>query len=155
MHDKVPYLDLPAQIRPLRKKLMPPSPATSTPAPFVSDQMSSSLKRFRQVLRRGTRRRLQQRTSALHVALLLLNIKQGRRDHHHAAHSWRRAGAISYVNATPVYVDIDDATFNLDPAKIEAAITPRTKAIMPVHLYGHPFDLDPILAIAKTQPAGR
>ena len=61
------------------------------------------------------------------------------------ATSW----AISYVNARPVYVDIDDATFNLDPAMIENAITPRTKAIMPVHLYGHPFDIDPILAIAK------
>ena len=61
------------------------------------------------------------------------------------ATSW----AISYVGAKPVYVDIDDATFNLDPKLIERAITPRTKAVMPVHLYGHPFDLDPILAICR------
>jgi dTDP-4-amino-4,6-dideoxygalactose transaminase len=61
------------------------------------------------------------------------------------ATSW----AISYVGAKPVYVDIDDATFNLDPKLIERAITPRTKAVLPVHLYGHPFDLDSILAICK------
>ena len=61
------------------------------------------------------------------------------------ATSW----AISYVGAKPVYVDIEDATFNLDPKLIERAITPRTKAIMPVHLYGHPFDIDPILDICR------
>jgi dTDP-4-amino-4,6-dideoxygalactose transaminase len=67
--------------------------------------------------------------------------------HTFVATSW----AISYVNAKPVYVDIDDATFNLDPKLIEQAITPRTKVIMPVHLYGHPFDADPVLAICKKQ----
>jgi dTDP-4-amino-4,6-dideoxygalactose transaminase len=61
------------------------------------------------------------------------------------ATSW----AISYVGAKPVYVDIEDATFNLDPKRIERAITPRTKAIMPVHLYGLPCDLDPILEICR------
>jgi dTDP-4-amino-4,6-dideoxygalactose transaminase len=61
------------------------------------------------------------------------------------ATSW----AISYVNAKPVYVDIDDATFNLDPKLIEKAITPRTKAIVPVHLYGQPFDVDGIMAVAR------
>ena len=84
-------------------------------------------------------------TSALHVALLLLNIGPGDEvittPYTFVATSW----AISYVGAKPVYVDVDDATFNLDPKLVERAITPRTKAIMPVHLYGHPFDLDPIL----------
>ncbi len=61
------------------------------------------------------------------------------------ATSW----AISYVGAKPVYVDIDDATFNLDPKLVERAITPRTKAVMPVHLYGHPFDVDPIQEICR------
>jgi dTDP-4-amino-4,6-dideoxygalactose transaminase len=46
-------------------------------------------------------------------------------------------------------VDIDDATFNLDPEQVERAITPRTKAIMPVHLYGHPANLDPLLNICR------
>ena len=57
--------------------------------------------------------------------------------------------APSHVGATPVPVEPAAGTFNIDPARIEAAITPRTKAIMPVHLYGQPADLDPILAIAR------
>jgi dTDP-4-amino-4,6-dideoxygalactose transaminase len=57
--------------------------------------------------------------------------------------------AVSYAGATPVPVEPDERTYNLDPAKIEAAITPRTRAIMPVHLYGQPADMDPIMAIAR------
>ncbi len=56
--------------------------------------------------------------------------------------------AVSYAGATPVPVEPDPRTFNIDPARIEAAITPRTKAIMPVHLYGQPADMDPIMAVA-------
>ncbi len=58
--------------------------------------------------------------------------------------------AVSHVGATPVPVEPDARTYNLDAARLEAAITPRTKAILPVHLYGQPADLDPILAIART-----
>ncbi|WP_338115407.1 DegT/DnrJ/EryC1/StrS family aminotransferase [Thiocystis minor] len=57
--------------------------------------------------------------------------------------------AVSQCGATPVPVEPDEHTYNLDPNRIEAAITPRTKAILPVHLYGQPADLDPILAIAR------
>lgn len=57
--------------------------------------------------------------------------------------------AISNCGATPVLVDIDPDTYNIDPNLIEAAITPATKAIMPVHLYGQPADMDPINAVAK------
>lgn len=57
--------------------------------------------------------------------------------------------AISRCGATPVLVDIDAQSYNLDPALLEAAITPRTKAIMPVHLYGQPVDMDGVLAVAR------
>ncbi len=57
--------------------------------------------------------------------------------------------AVSYADATPVPVEPNPQTFNIDPARIEAAITPRTKAIMPVHLYGQPADMDPIMALAR------
>ena len=59
------------------------------------------------------------------------------------------AEAIGIVGAKPVFVDIDADTFNIDPAKIEEAITPNTKAIIPVHLYGQPCDMDRIMDIAK------
>jgi len=57
--------------------------------------------------------------------------------------------AVSYAGATPVPVEPDPGTCNIDPARIEAAITPRTRAIIPVHLYGQPADMDPILEIAR------
>ena len=57
--------------------------------------------------------------------------------------------AVSQCGATPVPVEPIEATYNIDPARIEAAITPRTKVILPVHLYGQPADLDPILALAR------
>ncbi len=57
--------------------------------------------------------------------------------------------AVTYVGATPVFVEPDIRTFNMDPTRIEAAITPKTRAIMPVHLYGQPCDMDLIMEIAK------
>jgi dTDP-4-amino-4,6-dideoxygalactose transaminase len=59
------------------------------------------------------------------------------------------AAAILYTGARPVYVDIEPSTRNIDAAKIAAAVTPRTKAILPVHLFGHAADMDPILEIAR------
>ena len=59
------------------------------------------------------------------------------------------AAAISLLGAVPVFVDIDPTTFNMDPQLVEAAITPKTKAILPVHLYGQTADLDPLLQLAK------
>lgn len=57
--------------------------------------------------------------------------------------------AVSYVGATPVPVEPDERTCNLDPARVEAALTPRTRALLPVHLYGQPADLDPLLELAR------
>ena len=57
--------------------------------------------------------------------------------------------AVTYVGARPVFVEPELATFNIDPARLEAAVTERTKAVMPVHLYGRPCDMDPIMAVAE------
>jgi dTDP-4-amino-4,6-dideoxygalactose transaminase len=57
---------------------------------------------------------------------------------------------VTFAGATPIPVEVDSSTYNLDPPRIEAALTPRTKAILPVHLYGQPADMDPILEIAQS-----
>ena len=88
-------------------------------------------------------------TDALHLALRALDIGEGDEVISTAFTFVATSESIGIVGAKPVFVDIDPDTFNLDPAKIEAAITPKTKAIIPVHLYGQPCDMDPIMDIAK------
>jgi dTDP-4-amino-4,6-dideoxygalactose transaminase len=88
-------------------------------------------------------------TSALHLALLAAGIQPGDEVITVPFTFYATVAAIGYVGATPVYVDIDPATFNIDAAKIEAAITERTCAILLVHLYGQCADMDPILEIAR------
>lgn len=88
-------------------------------------------------------------TEALHLALTACGVGAGDEvisvPNTYAATIF----AISYVGATPVFVDVDPETLNMNPALLETAITPRTKAILPVHLYGHPVDMGAVLEIAK------
>lgn len=86
---------------------------------------------------------------ALMLALKALNIGAGDEVLVPSNTYIATALAVTYVGATPVFVEPDIRTYNIDPALIEAKITARTKAIMPVHLYGQPCDMDPILAIAR------
>ncbi len=88
-------------------------------------------------------------TAALHLALILLGVGPGDEvittPHTFVA----TAEVITLTGARPVFVDIDPRTYNVDPAKVEAAITPRTRVLMPVHLYGQPAEMDPLLEIAR------
>lgn len=88
-------------------------------------------------------------TVALHLALEALGIKEGDEvivpDLTFAA----TANAVVYTGATPMFVDSEKSTWNIDPSKIVEVITQKTKAIIPVHLYGHPCDMDPIMKLAK------
>ncbi len=88
-------------------------------------------------------------TAALHLALLAHNVGPGDEVITTAFSFAATANVILLVGATPVFVDIEPGTFTLDPALVEAAITPRTKAIMPVHLYGHPANMKRLMALAE------
>jgi dTDP-4-amino-4,6-dideoxygalactose transaminase len=88
-------------------------------------------------------------TSAIWLALLALEIGPGDEVITVPNTFIATVEAISFTGAKPVFIDIDERTYNIDPAKLESAITSKTKAIIPVHLYGQMADMDPIIAIAK------
>ena len=88
-------------------------------------------------------------TSALELALRAYDIGPGDEVITAANSFIASALAVSHAGATPVFADIDADTYTIDVAALERAITPRTKAIIPVHLYGHPADMDPIVELAK------
>lgn len=87
-------------------------------------------------------------TTALHLALLALGVGDGDEVIVPTLTFIATANAVTYTRARPVFVDSEAETWNIDPDLIAEAITPRTKAIIPVHLYGHPANMDPLLAIA-------
>lgn len=146
----VPYLDLTAQMRPLRKEIDAAIAKTLDNNSFcLGPDVVQFEKDFARFCGAEHAVAFNSGTSALHVAMLLLKVGSGDEvittPFTFVATSW----AISYVGAKPVFVDIDDRTFNLDPKLVERAITSRTKAILPVHLYGHPFDIDSLLQICR------
>ena len=150
MSEPVPYLDLRAQLKPLRAELDAAIARTLDNCSFcLGPDVAQFEKDFAAFCGAQHALGFNSGTSALHVAMRLLGVGPGDEvittPYTFIATSW----AISYCGAKPVYVDIDDATFNLDPKLIEKAITPRTKAVLPVHLYGQPFDVDAVAAICK------
>ncbi|HXG64525.1 MAG TPA: DegT/DnrJ/EryC1/StrS family aminotransferase [Blastocatellia bacterium] len=90
-------------------------------------------------------------TEAIHLALIAAGVRPGDEVITAANTCVPTVSAISFAGAVPALVDVDPVSFNLDPAKLEAAITARTKAIVPVHLYGQAADMEPILEISRSK----
>ena len=146
---QVPFLDLKAQ----NNSIMPELQAALAPvienAQFIlGPAVEAFEKDFAAYIGTQDCVGLNNGTSALHMALQALDIGPGD-EVITTPHTWiSTSWAISYVRAKPVFVDIDPATYNLDPSLVEAAITERTKAILPVHLYGQAADVKALQALA-------
>jgi len=146
----VPFLDLNAQNRSVRAEIQLALDAVIDGSQFILGPAVDRFERaFAEYIGVPHCVGLNNGTSALHMALLACDIGPGD-EVITTPHTWiSTTWAISYVGARPVYVDIDPVTYNLDPTKVESAITPRTKAILPVHLYGQACDVDALAELAE------
>jgi dTDP-4-amino-4,6-dideoxygalactose transaminase len=146
----VPLLDLDAQYRPLRDELLAAVTRVCDSQRFIMGPEIDSLEGELCALL-GVKHAIavSSGTDALLLALMALGIKAGDEVVTTTFSFFATAGAIVRVGARPVLVDIDPATFNIDPVQAAAAITTRTKAIMPVHLFGLGADMDPIMDVAS------
>ena len=145
----VPLLDLQAQYQPLRDEILAAITRVCDSQRFIMGPEVDALER-ELAAQLGVRHAISvsSGTDALLLALMTLGIGPGDEVVTTTYSFFATAGCVSRVGATPVLVDIDPTTFNIDPAQAVAAITPRTKAIMPVHLYGLAADLDPLMQAA-------
>src|SRR5512139_936174 len=147
---RVPFLDLTLQHRELQDELSAAVGATVVRGDFI---LGASLDEFEREFARycGCEFAIgvSSGTAALHLALLAVGTGPGDEVITVPNSFIATVESIMYTGATPVLVDVDPATFCMDPARLEAAITPRTKAIIPVHLYGQPCDMDAINRIAS------
>ncbi len=143
--ETVPYLDLRAQYRTLRTEVLSALEEICESTNFAQGPATLDFEaKFAAYCGVNHCVSLNSGTSALHLALRCLDIGPGDEVISVGMTFIATAWAISYVEATPVFVDIDPARRTMCPAKLEAAITPRTKAIIPIHLYGMPAGMDGI-----------
>jgi dTDP-4-amino-4,6-dideoxygalactose transaminase len=147
---KVPYFDLGAHLRPLRPQLEAAIGRCLDSGAFcLGPEVLEFERQFAAFQGAKHCVAFNSGTSALHVAMRLLDLGPGDEvittPFTFIATCW----AVVYTGARPVFVDIDAATFNLDPRLVERAITARTRAILPVHLYGHPCEPDALLELAR------
>ena len=146
----VPYFDLKVQYEGIRDEILAALDHVCRSAAFILGAEVAEFEReFAAYCEVKHCVALNSGTSALHVALLAAGVRPGDEVISTPNTFVATAEAISYVGARAVFVDIDPATANIDPSRIEAALTSRTKAIVPVHLYGRPADLDALLEIGQ------
>src|SRR5436305_1533548 len=145
----VPLLDLHAQYRPLRDEILAAMARVADSQRFIMGPEVTALETELAAMLGITHTvAVSSGTDALLLALMALDITAGDEVITPTYSFFATAGAVARLGATPVLIDIDDTTFNLDPAKLAAAITLKTKAIIPVHLFGQSAEMDPVLTIA-------
>lgn len=148
--NKVPFLDLKAHHDPIRQEVMVAMNAVIDENAFAGGKFVT---KFEEEYARFSDAKfcvgVANGTDSLWFSLLALGVGAGHEVITAPMTFMATAEAITYAGAKPVFVDINPETYTIDVTKIEAAITPRTKAIMPVHLFGQCADMDPIMAIAK------
>jgi dTDP-4-amino-4,6-dideoxygalactose transaminase len=146
----IPLLDLKAQYASIKQEIDSAVLGVLASAQYIlGEEVASFEQEFAAYC--GTRHAVAVNTgtSALHLSLLALGVGPGDEVVTVPFTFVATASAICYTGATPVFVDVDPMTLTMDVSKLEAAITPKTKAIMPVHLYGQMADMDAIMTIAE------
>jgi len=147
---KVPFLDLSLQHQALRTEALAALTATYDATRFCLGRDVEDFERnFAATLGYPRALGMNSGTAPLHVACMLAGFGPGDEVITTPFTFISSAWGISYVGAKPVFVDVEEGTYNLDPAKIAAAVTPRTKGIIVVHLFGQPAQMDPIMAVAR------
>lgn len=143
-------MDLPAQYRSLRDQIDPLVQGVAERAAFIlGPEVDAFEKAFARFIGANEAVGVSSGTDALKLALLACGIGPGDEVITVPNTYIATCEAITHAGATFRWVDVDPLTYNLDPAALETALTPATRAVMPVHLYGHPADMDPILEFAR------
>ena len=146
----VPFVDLQAQFRALKPEIDSAVATVFENAQFILGPAVAAFERdFAAFCRTAEAIGVSSGTSALHLSLLAAGVGAGDEVITVPFTFVATVAAIEYVGAKPVLVDVEPEFLTMDPEKLEAAITPRTRAIIPVHLFGQPADMDPIMAIAR------
>lgn len=147
---KVPFLDLSLQHKAIREQALTALTATYDATRFcLGKDVEDFEKAFAATLGYPRALALNSGTSPLHIGCMIAGFGPGDEVITSPFTFISSAWGINYTGATPVFADIEEGTFNIDPAKLEAAITPRTKGIIVIHLFGQPARMDEILAIAQ------
>jgi dTDP-4-amino-4,6-dideoxygalactose transaminase len=146
----IPLLDLQAQYRPLRDEILAAMTRVADSQRFIMGPEIDALEReLSALLGIDHAIAVSSGTDALLLALMALDIKPGDEVITPTYSFFATAGCVARLGARPLLVDIDPVTFNIDVSAIEPVVTPRTRAIMPVHLFGLTADMDPIMELAR------